>query len=239
MFTDNLDNYHSYSETSSCYLDGRYFNKVFHKYPGLILEPMEIFVKMDKRSKEIKTNASMARASFHDKYIGLLRVVINTKQTRHSSLVLIDFADKKIWRFDPLGRESPYFDLTNRVIEDYLDNFMDFDMYVIGNEPYDTKNPSCDKSGFCVAYIIKFAYDYLNGRPFDPTDIRKFAAMIEHKYGPLPEHGKDIEYGRDGPQPGNVLLGGLAGGAIGGLVTGSPGGLLLGGLAGAGIGALV
>jgi len=50
--TDNLDNYKLYPNTESCYLDGRYFNKVFARYPGLIREPLNIIIVQDKRTGE-------------------------------------------------------------------------------------------------------------------------------------------------------------------------------------------
>ena len=188
----------------------------------------------------------MAPAHINNAYPGLLRVIINTPEGRHSSLVIIDYQNAKLYRFDPYGRLSPYFEQVNTMIEKYLDLYIDFDMYIIDNPVYDQKNPTCVSNGipggFCVAYVIKYAYDYLNGRQYDPTEILRFTEMIENMYGPLPVEGKDIEYGlfgNDNPNQGrNVAIGAIGGLAIGGLL-GGPGGALVGGVGGGLIGGII
>ncbi len=246
-YTDNLDNYKLYPDTASCYLDGRYFNKAFNKYLGLIQEPLHIFITRDKKTGELRYEEYMRETAINNKYPGLLRVIINTPEGRHSSLVIIDYAGAKIFRFDPYGRLSPYFNQVNTIIERYMDRYIDFDMYVIDNPPYgqkyDEKNPTCEVAGtpggFCVAYVIKYAYDYLNHRDYDPSEILKFVSAVERTYGVLPEEGKDVEYGLFGnPNPNqgrNVGIGILGGSLLGGVLTGSPAGILVG----AGIGGLI
>jgi hypothetical protein len=237
MYTDNLDNYKSYPKTKSCYLDGRYFNKVFHKYPGLIKEPLVI--NITEKGDEARYSVDMKPTDIDNRFPGLLRVIINTPTTRHSNLLLVDYKGEKLFRFDPMGKDhSPYFNEINKIIEGYMDMYIDFDMFVIDNPPYVTKNPECDKGGFCVAYVVKYAYDYLNQREFDPSEILRFSNMVEQKYGPLPEMGKDVEYGPRGPDPRNLLIGGLGGAAVGGLLAGGPG-LLVGGLGGMAVGSLL
>ncbi len=244
MFTDNLDSYKQFPDTTSCYLDGRYFNKVFHKYPGLVREPLHINIIKDEETGNVRYEEWMKDTPINNNYVGLLRVIINTNGSRHSNLVLIDYRGKKIFRFDPYGRSSLYFDDVNKIIENYLDRWIDFDMYVIENPVYDQKNPDCVakeiKGGFCVAYVIKFAYDYLNGRSFDPSHILKFASMIKKTYGPLPETGKDVEYGLFDSQRGrNVLIGGIGGVILGGALTGSATGAIVGGISGSLIGSII
>ena len=246
-YTDNLDNYRSYTDTRSCYLDGRYFNKVFNNYPGLIREPLNIIIVRDKRSGEMRYEDYMSHADINNKYTGLLRVIINTPEGRHSSLIIIDYKNANIYRFDPYGRKSPYFEQVNGIIERYLDLYIDFTMYIIKNPIYDQKNPVCvangTPGGFCVSYVIKYTYDYLNNRAYDPSDILKFSSMIEHMYGPLSEEGKDVEFGlfgKNNPNQGrNVAVGALGGLILGGLLTGSPGGILIGGIGGGLIGGII
>lgn len=237
-YTDDLDNYKSLSPTESCYLDGRYFNKVFHKYPGLIKEPLTITLK--ETDEGIEDVVFMRPTDINNKYIGLLRVIIQDGKTRHSNLVIIDYLGQKIYRFEPLGLNSPYFNEIGQLIEDYLDQYIDFDMEVIDVNKLDEKNPDCDKGGFCLAYVTKFAYDYLNGRVYDPSDIRRFAQLVEQKYGLLPEAGKDVEYGiLDGNvSTRNVLITGLGGAILGGALGGTAQSALIGGVAGAGLGLL-
>ena len=50
LHTLDLDDYVNYPVTRSCYLDGRYFNKVFANYPGLVKEPLEINIYGDEKT---------------------------------------------------------------------------------------------------------------------------------------------------------------------------------------------
>lgn len=232
-----LSDYRSNMETKSCYLDGRYFNKVFKDYPGLIKEPLVISLKSTKNG--LDQNVEMKSSDINTDHIGLLRVIIETPESRHSNLLLIDYKGQKIYRFEPLGINAPYYKVVNRLIEMYLDNYLDFELINFDNSPYDEKNPKCKKGGFCVAYVTKLAYDYLNGKPYDPTDIRKFVKQIEDMYGPLPKRGKDEEYGMfDNVSGRNVALGAIGGGLLGGVATGSAGGALLGAAGGGLLGSL-
>lgn len=247
MYTDNLDNYRSYPETQSCYLDGRYFNKVFHRYPGLIREPLNITIVRDRETGKLHYTNFMKQVPINNKYPGLLRVVINTPESRHSNLVILDYSGRKIYRYEPNGKSSPYYDKINKIIEHYLDLYIDFDMYSIEEPVIDPGNPTCSsrgiRNGFCVGYVTKYGYDYLNGRQFDPSDIRKFSAAIEQIYGPLDPMDPDIEYGfltgGSGFSGRNALIGALGGAAIGGIVAGSGTGILIGGLGGGLIGGII
>jgi hypothetical protein len=230
-YTDNLDQYKSYPPTTSCYLDGRYFNKVFARYPGLITSPLNVYVVRDRMSGDLSYRTHMNEAHINNAYPGLLRVIINTPEGRHSSLLIIDYRNAKIFRFDPYGRNSPYFDQVNAVIEKYLDTFLNFQLYIIDDMVPQVYNPRCDVSGYCLAFVIKYAYDYLNRRPFDGSEIMRFSNLVEQMYGPLPVEGKDVEYGlfgNDNPNQGrNMVIGSVGGLALGGLLAG-PGGALLG-----------
>lgn len=258
-YTQNLDDYVKMPETSSCYLDGRYFNKVLLNYPGLIYNPLNIIISENRKSNKKKVRfvndlrvfVDMKAQTVETKFPGLLRVVITTSKSRHSNLLIIDYENGIVHRFEPLGRSAPYFDKVNEILEEYLSYFLDIELKVIDidlDSILDEKNPTClargERSGFCTAYILLYAYAYLNGKEFNPEGIRRFAKKIESNYGTLPMEGKEIEYGifTGSPNPDqgrNMLIGGLAGAALGGVVGGGAGGLVLGGLGGAAIGGII
>ncbi len=248
MYTDNLNNYKSFPNTTSCYLDGRYFNKIFSKYPGLIKEPLNITLSKPPKNTDtsLRYTNFMNQIKINNKYIGLMRVIINTPESRHSNLLIIDYNGEKIYRYEPNGTKSPYYKQINKIIEEYMDMYLDFDMYDIDAQVIDNGNPICTskgiKNGFCVAYVTKFGYDYLNGKIYDPSNILKFSRIVEDLYGPLDNNYPDIEYGLftgSGFNNRNALIGGLGGAAIGGLVTGSGTGVLIGGLGGGLLGGII
>lgn len=244
---EDLSNYRNYPKTSSCFLDGRYFNEVFHKYPGLIVKPLNIFLITDniKYNGKVEYQSYMNPVTLDQSYPNLLRVIITTQDkqgkiySRHSNLVIIDWTNNKVYRFEPSPEKSIYHDQINQIIQEYLGKYLTFEMYELENPLQKAEiNPVCVearfKSGYCVAYIIKYAHDYLTGRQYNPSHIRRFSALIEKKYGPLDPREADIEYGLfgEGDRTGPTLLGGLGGAAVGGILTGSAGGALLGGIGG-------
>ena len=259
MYTEDLSGWKNSKETDSCYLDGRYFNKVLARYPGLLSYPLQIFIaeKQVKKTNNVKVFekdyrlfVNMKENHVNTSLPGLLRVVITTPKGRHSNLVILDYQNRIAYRFEPLGKKALYFEKINEVIENYLSLFFDFKLEVIDielDEILDEKNSDClargERTGFCTAYILLYAYSFINQEEFDPSDIRRFANMIEVNYGTLPREGAERDYGLFGnPNPDqgrNMLIGGLGGAAIGGLLTGSGAGLVLGGLGGAGVGALL
>ena len=248
MYTENLDDYRLSKPTDSCYLDSRYFYKVFVRYPGVISQPLKIDIYPNEVSEKIFV--SMDKTRIDAEQPGLLRVVIQTPTSRHCNLVILDYNEGKAYRFEPLGIEAPYFNQINKAIEEYLTLFLRMELEVIDIDlemVLDDKNPAClargERTGFCTAYIILYAYAYLNGKDFNPYYIRNFVTKIEETYGSLPEEGKEVEYGllsgeRDPNQGQKMLLGGLGGAAIGGLAGGA-GGAVLGGVGGLALGGLL
>lgn len=243
QYTENLDGWEKLKNSDSCYLPGNYFYKAFARYPGLLVNPLEIKIRKNKTGE--RNYVHMRQTNIDTRYPGLLRVTIETPNTKHSNLLVLDYDAGIVHRFEPLGKTAPYFEKVNSLIEDYLSAFFNFDLEVIDvdfDEILDEKNPKCKKSGFCVAYIILYAYCFLNGKPFLPDDIRKFARKVEETYGKIPQQEHEVEYGflgNDNPNQGrNALIGGVIGGGLGGLAAG-PGGLVLGGLGGALIGSTI
>ena len=237
MYTKNLDNWSKGKSTESCYLPGNYFNKVFENYPGLIREPLEI--RIVKRRNALKKYVNMKVSNINTTMPGLLRVTINADNMRHSNLLILDYENGIVHRFEPLGKSAPYFAEVNTLIEDYLNAFFDLELEVIDADFSGVlcKNDKCDNSGFCVAYTILYAYCFVNGRDCFTGDIRKFARKIEDTYGPIPEHEREIAYGptSDSDRSKNTLIGGVGGGTLGALAFG-PIGLIAGGISGAVIG---
>jgi hypothetical protein len=204
QYVEDLENYEGLENTESCYLDGRYFNMVFQNYPALLTHPLYIDIRVagiksaTRDEKKERYFVNMRENNIKTHMPGLLRLVIQTPKTRHSNLLILDYNNSKVFRFEPLGKNAPYYEKVNDLIMSYLGNFFPFDLEVIDiefDEILDEKNPKCKKSGFCVAYNILYAYSYLKQISFDPANIRKFAKLIEMKYGPLPEEGRQVEYG--------------------------------------------
>ena len=207
QYLDDLENYDGMENTNSCYLDGRYFNLVFKNYPGLLSNPLHIDIRStgiksanrnDKKDIPFIHMRDNNIESLNTETPGILRLVISSPETRHSNLLILDYNNEKIYRFEPLGKTAPYYEQVNDLLSSYFTNFFPFDLEVADlefDDILDEKNPQCKKSGFCVAYNILFAYSYLKQTDFDPSNIRKFAKLIETKYGPLPEEGAEVEYG--------------------------------------------
>ena len=246
-YTLNLDDYLKSKETNSCYLDGRYFQKALLNYPGL-LPDMNIRIRETKRQKkELRFNVDMKQNRADPSYPGILRVVIETPNSRHSNLLILDYENGIAHRFEPLGKKGPYFEKINEIIEYYLSHFMDFEVMNINTSPLEEINGKCarkqQRSGFCNAYVLLYAYNFLNGQEFNPSHILRFAKKVETEYGTLPKGEEDIEFGLFGnPNPNqgrNVLIGGGLGALSGGLLVGGAGGIIGGGLLGAGVGALI
>ena len=219
QYVDDLSNYQGLENTESCYLDGRYFNLVFQNYPGLLphhlhIDISETHVKTPNRN-EIVDNSKvfMGDNRMDPNFNGLLRVVIHTPETMHSNLLIIDYENRKIYRFEPLGKEGPHYEKVTDLIAKNLSHILPFDIEVLDVRiPFDEQNEKCEKSGYCVAYIILYAYAYLKQTTFNPAHIRKFAKLIETKYGPLPKEGAQIEYGpRRGGDYGGHRHGGYRG----------------------------
>lgn len=222
---DPLVDFKSYPKSKSCYLDGRYFNKVFENYPGLLSNPLYIHIHKNE------ITSYMTNTLFNTE-INLLRVVITSDTIRHSVLVIIDHQAETILIYDP----DTYHPELHKIIVDNVTNYFDYDYNIIDDEiVITTKIPKyCKKSGLCNALVILYAYRYLMNEYVTNDDIihiRNFMNAIEENYT-LPPGTPDIEYLSDN----NLLFiggGALTGGAVGAAVGGP-----YGAIAGAGLGGL-
>ena len=224
MYTKNLDGWEKTLRTTNCTLDGAYFNRVFADYPGLLKNPLNIRIRQGRHG--VRRYAHMEQNQINTDYPGLLRVNIEANNFRHSNLLILDYENGIAHRFEPLGRNAPHFQEVTDAIDDYLNAFFDFDIEVINADFANDKNEKCDNSGFCVAYVILYAYCYLNNKDCSScTEIRRFAAKIEQVYGKIPVNEQEVQYG-------DIGLNTAAGAVVGGIIAG-PIGIIGGGLTGA------
>ena len=234
MYTKNLDGWEKIKPTNSCYIPSNYFNLVFADYPGLLKNPLNIRIRQGRHG--VRKYGHMEQNQINTDYPGLLRVNIEANNFRHSNLLILDYENGIAHRFEPLGRNAPHFQEVTDAIDDYLNAFFDFDIEVINADFANDKNEKCDNSGFCVAYVILYAYCYLNNKECDCKDIRRFAAKIEQTYGKIPVNEQEVQYGNTDPSRGQKMAGASALGLGAGLLVGAP---VLGLAAGLGAGSFL
>lgn len=217
----------NYSNTQSCFLDGRYFAVVFKNYSNVSQEPMIVTINDDG------VNISMPKGNYE-----YVRVVMNIgDQIKHSCLLIIK--GNKLMLFNPI--ESEYGDKW-MVIAEMIQSFLLLRNgsiklcieTIITDE--DNTQRGCMKSGFCNAHVIRRVVAEMLDEPYDASNIKKYAAMIEKNYTlPRGEVEEEMTTAREA-----AIEGGIAGGAIGagiGAYFGG-GGALLGGAIGAGVGGI-
>ncbi|SNW62684.1 Hypothetical protein ORPV_780 [Orpheovirus IHUMI-LCC2] len=223
----SYSNYKDLPESKSCYLDGRYFNEVLKWYDGLISEPILLNIEIDEDDTEINLHANIQDPKNNTILLG--RIIINTlimdAQHRHSNLILIDKENKEIWLLEPNEYKDIVNDDIRKIIREQIGNLLpSFSLNVISNSISEEDNlPSqCMQGGYCNAYIIKYALDYLSEKEYDPSDIKKFVAWVENNYD-LPPGEPDVEfqgYYYADNSGADFALGALTGVALGGLLGG-------------------
>jgi hypothetical protein len=221
----NLDNYKNYQPTQSCYLDGRYFDLIFEGYPGLI--QTQLYINLDMKEHLLEQETILDNFHYRDYDINIMRVIIETPASRHSGAIIFDMVKGELYYFDSSNHPDKMILLG---IIQRLFSFPENTLVELPEHLGTEMTPTCRQSGFCVGYSIKFVYDYLMGRNFDPSQIRRFAAAIEVMFGRLNDRYEDVEY-----DTGSTVAGGALGG-LGGLALAGPVGLLLGGIGGGIIG---
>ena len=244
--------------TELCYLDGRYIDLALGSDPRYAPRPLIVNIVPGPNGKTYGT-ASMEHVNFRDPSSCLIRVIIQTPQSRHSNALLLAAENGRIkaYRFDPFPG-GPYHEFVNTLLREYLKQTLQVDFADASAAQADVKG-GCYGSGFCAAYVLKWFEDSINGRDFDGSNIRNYAQGVVNKYGsidgPVVLDNPDVEYGwYYGPgygygygspyygrpyygsgygfSPGGALVGGLGGAVIGGAV-GGPVGALAGGTLGA------
>ena len=169
-------------------LDGRYFVKVLsnERYPSLVTTPLTISV--DPLKMKVNSNSSAKINIVSDNlYPSLLRLILvldngSEEISKHSNLLILNNKNNTILRFDPM--DHPYQDIINKHIK-----FL-FPGYTFIMDP---RHPQHKDSidNYCVAYVIKYAYYYINKIPieFDEShrddiicsddDIEQFCSLYQ------------------------------------------------------------
>lgn len=235
--SDLLLNYKQYPPSKSCYLDGRYFNIVFGDYPGLIENPLYIY--LDKENK-LEMYLPHIKIVPSEDYFGLLRVIVTSDKIRHSLIVVFDYENEKAFIYNPDVHHPELNDMLVDNITSFLSKFFDYEYFEIPELEYIEKEElKCEKHGVCNALIILYALYFIEGLEFNyknVQDVRRLMTAIETNYD-LPKNGKpDEEYLTNNQAVG--LTSGTLIGAGTGLLVGGPGGALLGAGLGAGVGYL-
>lgn len=232
-----------YDETTSCYMDGRYFNSVFAKYPGLCTEP--IHLRFMKDGDYSVYDIYMNHCHIHEDEIVLVKVNIEIGNYTHCGLLLIhpeEYGERCVTFFDPVEMDKNYDRISNQmVVERIGDIIRTFLTPSLPNMVFETriktvKKPvtKCIISGYCVAHIIMHALHCLHGDnfPCNHGEIKRFVSMVENNFSLCPHCPPQIEYGHPDSTTTGLVLGGLGGAAIGGALGGSTG-FLVGGATGA------
>lgn len=214
-----------------CYLDGRYFNLALAGYKELHSFPL--IIRVTEQKEQYKVDVSIKKLpNPQPGEVKLVKCVFEYHnyqkvEIRHSNLLM--FYHDTIYRFDPSGYDKlPQLSLLIQKLFDKSVIEIDPGSYIPEN------NPRCERSGFCNAYIIKYALSWLNNVKYDPSGIIIFSKGIIKNYNKLLRGSPEIEYDISNSTAG-LIIGGLAGAGIGGLVGGVPG-ALIGGAGGAALG---
>lgn len=176
-----IETYKTYKPTESCYLNGQYFNIVLADYPGLIEEPLNVYINDDEtveidQSDELFEDLQMIgsvklnRTSKYDKtdYFYLLRVILHKADgISHSNLLLIDPVDKVIYRFEPLHHykdDKHHHKLMYKLISESLLKYFKTELpgYKFKELPLHPQHhhhkhlfEKCEQIGYCNAFVIK------------------------------------------------------------------------------------
>jgi len=226
-----LDNYESYSPTTTCYLDGRYVNIVLNDVEEFLQEPMYVDLEYNTKGKLVSTKAWSNLIKLREG-MNVIRVVIQATHTSHSAL---------LW-LDTITRVATYTDVRVEGAIDIYSSIPDIiKMYVeavtagMGRYKFAIENytvalrtirklTGCNKQGYCNAYVIKEVLDWKTGHNFSldtDMDVLRFVGAIESIYKRFldkdtkPEveyHGIWLSLGRRkaSPNRGLGLLGGVA-----------------------------
>lgn len=239
QYVDDLSGYkRGRPNSQQCFLDSRYFNLVFQRYPGLRSD-YHLMIK-DRRHKHKHLHQNVHKEKvflFHteqnkpvnNNFPGIAKLTITTESgIKHCNLLIFDYENKILYRLEPLSSNGPHFEEINNFLEQMMDE--DYELININLTEVPESNPACRLSGYCVAYCILYAYSFLTQTPFEPEHVRKFSAFLERKYGPLPPPAQ-AEYGDNNTA--GTILGGTTGAILGGSLFGPIG--LVGGAIGGGL----
>jgi len=238
--------YSHFPETDSCYLDGRYFNIVLGRmYEGVVRKPLKVKITRGLDGSFEYASVSMKHSVIREDTPNIIRVIIEATKIRHSALLIVNIKERNVWFWNPKSYhgESELDKLIVDRIRNYISHSLGRINFIVVDHPVPVVNSpqGCSVSGYCNAFVIKYASDWIEGKKIDLSHIRRYTYMIESHYKNYLTGEPDVEY--------DALKGALIGGGIGlgvGVLAGAvggPGGMLLGGtiggLTGAAIGGAV
>lgn len=226
------------------YLDGRYFEKVMKSIDSSCVTPSPLIIRFMGDGTVVSN--SEAFTTMYD-YLAphmYARMIIevfdenNTVTMRHSQLLIIGM-DSFI-HFEPDQKFRQETDMYNTVVQIVTEIFEGYTptLKVLTQEGISSETDSMIDipGGYCVAYVLKYAYFHKLGQEVkigDVEDIRQFSRTVEYLHGPLCEGLPDVEFGFTNSN--DTLSGGLVGGGVG-LALGGPAGALIGAGSGAFLG---
>ena len=230
------------------YLDGRYFERAMRNLDRFCVSGTPLIIRLSETT--IYTNEESFMADFSIlapvMYSRIIIEQMSHGQTisRHSNLLLVDYEKKKVIHFEPdpvyMREKSDVIVEVELIIKSIFKAWEEGTMIVethimtangVKRHSRDISPPNHNiEGGYCVAYVLKYAYFHKLGYNMDSVmsntslqDIRKFARATKRIYGTLPSGEIDIEFGSDNT---NKVIGGLAGAGLGYALLGPAGGLL-------------
>jgi hypothetical protein len=183
------------------FLDGRYFNLALRSYPGVVQTPLKIKFKSNIDTGLVKVRAKLSPKFLERDFVNIIRVVIVAPEVRHSALLLIDLRSNVAIFWNPkTNYQNSSFEIQIiNTLREYLSIYGDINLRIHEQIVPQSKYLN---GGYCNAYVIQFALEYLQGKKFgefELADIEDFALLIEQKYkGYLTGH-PDVEYIIGGP----------------------------------------
>ena len=206
--TDIIFDYSKYLATTNNYLDGRYFNIVLSTvYPGIISDPLIIELSENNKLKDIYNSD----INLQPDIINVIRIIIISPHMRHSCVCLIDPKKKTSWFWNPrkYHKLQTIHNIIIKAVKQILCLFEEYTINDLDISIPNIKKNTCQESGYCNAYVIKFIIDWLKDDEFNlsiwetemnnhPSDILKFASYIEDNFNDQLSGNTDIEYNFSG-----------------------------------------
>lgn len=218
---------------NACYLDGHYYKAVLDdlNIPNSEL-PILLQLSHDNDGNIHNFSFDNNQRPIQPGRNNYLRLVISSETVKHSTLLIIN-DDTVTWWNPKRNHQTDFSKRLHAQIKTLVKEYILSSGTTRTVRELDIAVPHVNKchgkSGYCTAYVLKYAICRELGVEFTP-EIEGFIREVINRY-PKPITD-DIEYDFS---PMGGLVGGLAGGLIGGAVAGTGGaltGALLGGVVG-------
>lgn len=229
----------TFPESTECYLDGWYFNRVLETVDNISLNTRQpITIELWPQSETLTVN----KWNTFTHNLAVSRLVIEDNSTdhhghhqirRHTNSLVIDHDQKRIYRLEPITHVAHEHHYQRRINEQlakaytYL-GISDYSQSLITQKFMTPSRPlNCNEYGYCVAEAIWMTLESIGVISKSMLNQRKYVSYLQATFG-LPPGNPDISYGWT-----PVLVGGLGGAAVGGLLGGGLTGVAVGGAIGA------